>query len=840
MGRTFVWAVLGSVYGLGLTLACSDGAVVRYERPNANAAGAGTSSPGLGAAGQGGSTGAGLTGQGVGEACSDVDTCRDGLVCGGKGMCEPGADKAAGESCTLSAECADGQCVGQECVAAGKSGESESCATDADCSAGLRCSLVGLGLSCQPEGAADLGSKCSLSSDCLGGLACLKATCSVPPVGVSPLGQPWAGVTCDPPVKTDVKAYFEVPLADGADEGDFFRLPFPTDVRRSQNKLDLSDFPTPGTGFTGTDPVKLYVDAISENDSGWGAYPTVIFRFSGPFDFATFTEDALEFIDVTDPAKGRSIGWRRFFTDGRTNYICDNFVAVQPPLGSALEPDHTYAVFIQSEAGGKTLSGRADHKPVTASDNMAAVLKATAPADAKLKAAHTAFAPLRDYLAAKKIPASNVLTASVFTVGPVQAQMTALAKAVSDGAAPTATNWLKCGGNVMSKCPQAEGERACGDGGDGYDEYQAMLTLPVFQQGDAPYLTPDDGGAIDAAKPHDEDVCLSLTVPKGTPPAAGWPTVVFAHGTGGSYRDHVRDEVAGVLARATPKFAVLGIDQVEHGPRRHASTASPNDLFFNFSNPAAARGNPLQGAADQLSVARFAKTLSIDAATSTGSAIKLDGTKLFFFGHSQGSTEGSLMLPFGDDFKAAVLSGNGASLKDALRTKTKPVDIAAALPLVLQDPVMTDKDLGPGVTQFHPVLSLLQQWIDPAEPLSFAAALGKPLTGHRAKHVFQTFGIEDSYSPPVTLATFAVAAGLTQVTPDSSAKPVWNDGNVLPIPVAVGYQATGNGVTLGMREYGAPKGSDGHFVAFDNQTANADVVLFLTGAAGTKPPVIGK
>ena len=41
--------------------------------------------------------------------------------------------------------------------------------------------------------------------------------------------------------------------------------------------------------------------------------------------------------------------------------------------------------------------------------------------------------------------------------------------------------------------------------------------------------------------------------------------MVFAHGTGGSYRSHVREEVAGVLATSAPKFAVLGIDQVEHG-----------------------------------------------------------------------------------------------------------------------------------------------------------------------------------------------------------------------------------------------------------------------------------
>jgi len=452
---------------------------------------------------------------------------------------------------------------------------------------------------------------------------------------------------------------------------------------------------------------------------------------------------------------------------------------------------------------------------------------------------------LRAYLAAKNEPVANVLTASVFTVADVQKPMADLATAVQDADAPTAADWVKCGGAEPSPCADdTDADRGCGDDVDGYDEYHALLSIPVFQQGTAPYLTPADGGGIDTSKPRTEEVCMSITVPEGPPPAAGWPAVVFAHGTGGNFRNHVRDEVAGALAAATPQFAVIGIDQVEHGPRRGESTQSPNNLFFNFLNPAVTRGNPLQGAADQLSVARFAKALDADAATTTGEAIKVDGTKLFFFGHSQGSTEGSLMLPFGDDYKAAVLSGNGASLRDALRTKTKPENIAAALPLVLQDPAMSDPDLGPGVTINHPVLSLLQQWIDPADPLNFASAIGKPLTGHTGKHAFQTFGIEDTYSPPITMATFAVAGGFVQVTPDASADPAYDGSEEFTTdllkPVAAGYKAAANGFTLGVRQYGAPANSDGHFVVFATPAATDDMVLFLTGAAGATPPVIGQ
>ncbi len=862
MGRTFVWAVIGGVFCCSLVASgCSDGGVVRGDPPYpAGGDGSGATSSrggdGAGASSQGGNGSGPIPGgPGVGEACSDAEPCRAGLTCGATDVCEPAGDRATGEACVLSAECADGQCVARACVAAGGGQRGEECLSDVDCAAGQRCAIQGLSLTCTAEGSGDIGAACASSVECFGGLACLAEKCAVPPPGVPPFGQPWQGVTCDPPAEGEVKAYFEVPGAAGAEEGDFFRLPFPTDVRRSGNQLDLSKFPTPGSALLGVDPVQLYVDAISENDTGWGAYPTIVFRFSGPFDFATFQRDALQFIDVTDPAKGRSVGWRRFYTDARTHYICDNFLAVSPPFGSPLEPGHTYAVFVSGDTevdvfdddgkktGSKTVTllGRGDGKPVVPSENMKAVMKSAAPSDAKLKAAHAALAPLRAYLAAKSLPASNVLTASVFTVSQVREPMADLAEAVSKSPAPTASAWVKCGPGVDSPCPEGDAEqgRGCDSDEHGYDEYQALLELPVYQRGDAPYLTPADGGEIELGSTRREQVCLSITVPKGPAPTTGWPTVVFAHGTGGHFRSHVRPEVAGVLAESEPAFAVIGFDQVEHGPRRGASRESPNHLFFNFLNPAATRGNPLQGAADQLSVARFAKNLVVDAGTTGGEAIQLDGSKLFFFGHSQGSTQGSLMLPFGDDYKAAVLSGSGASLRDALRTKTRPENIAAALPVALQDPLMIDAELGPGVTLYHPVLSLLQQWIDPADPLSFAAVIGAPFAGHRGKHVLQTFGVEDSYSPPDTLATFALAAGLTQVPLHSSA----GDGytaEALPAPLEdLGYQAPGSGITLGFRQYGPASGKDGHFVVFDVKAARDDMRLFFTTAAGSEPPVIG-
>src|SRR5262249_53905962 len=157
----------------------------------------------------------------------------------------------------------------------------------------------------------------------------------------------------------------------------------------------------------------------------------------------------------------------------------------------------------------------------------------------------------------------------------------------------------------------------------------------------------------------------------------------------GSFRTHINQGVAADFANGAGngqgvvvKPVVIGIDQVQTGPRRNGSTQSPDTLFFNVGNPRAARGNAQQGAVDQLSLLRFATSLVLTAAKSpTGQRIQLSGP-VVFYGHSQGSTEGGIMLP-SSGYSAALLAGQGASIQDALVTKTNPVNLAGLLPLLV-------------------------------------------------------------------------------------------------------------------------------------------------------------
>jgi hypothetical protein len=789
----------------------------------------------------GGTEGGAGPGLGIGKACSDTSECRSGLVCSSAKSCEPSHAVASGGACVLDDSCKTGlTCIDGHCAPGGTGVAGSGCQTDADCSGGLRCDIVGLGAECQPEGMGDIGATCTTSSDCYGGLACLTGKCAAPPPGVPPtFGTPWAGTPCTD-ITGPVTAYFRVPR--GTDDGDFYRLPFPNDIRLVGGQPNVATHPTPGPGVLGYDVVARYLQAIDSDADGWGAYGTVFFRFSGELSNSIATDSSVQVVDLTT---GQGLGWGLVYSEDRNNYICDNWVGVRQPQGAAFTPGHTYAVYLPTTItamGGATIA---------VSSDFTAVMGATQPGDATLAAAWTAYAPFRAYLSGQAIAVSSVLTAAVFTVGHPPATLTALASGVASAPVPTASQWTLCNAGVTSPCPQNSGTRGCTTADPSFAELHALVSLPIFQNGTEPYLDPSDGGNITvsggvATLVRSEQVCMSLSVPNGTPPAGGYPTIVYAHGTDGSFRDQVIlgiahdfavgvDDGTGTLVQA----ALLGIDQVETGTRRGSSTESPDDLFFNFGNPSAALGNPQQGGADQLSLLRFVPTVSFAAATSpTMAAFSLSGAPVAFWGHSQGATEGALGLPY-SGYAGAVLSGEGASLTDALLTKTNPVDVAAAVPIALED-IGPDGTL-PGGT-FHPVLSLLQMYIDPADPVNFGGLIAaNPPGGVLAHHVFQPYGQLDTYAPPVTEATYALAAQLGLVAHDTTVTtpdPI-GDLTEIPSPASGNLTVGGKPITALVREYAPMAGQDGHFVAFNDPTARADVERFLAQVLEGKVPQVG-
>lgn len=787
----------------------------------------------------GGAGSQGHAGLGVGAACGENNLCRTGLSCDSAAhSCAPAHTQPQGAACTVSGECQGGLCAEGRCASAGTGAEGSACTTDVDCASGLRCGLAGFGAQCLPEGGGDIGTACTSNRDCLGGLGCLQGACSPTPAGY--FGPAWEGVSCKDEGGAP-KAYFQLPR--GKDDSDFYRLPFPNDARLKDGHPDLTGHPTPGSALLGFDPVDRYLRAVEQDNDGWGLYQSVFFRFSGELDLGSFASN----VHLVDLTTGSTVALRFSYSVGGSAYLCGNWLAVRGGIGAPFEPGHVYSAWLGT--GIKAKGGA----PVQRSADLVALLDGAAPVDPVVAAVYPRYAPLRAYLATQKVEPASVLDATVFTIGKVRATAEQLATSIAAASPPAATKWTKCAEGVVSPCPDATGDRACGSADPDFDELHALVALPIYQAGEPPYLAVAEGGGIatnasgSLAVVRTETVCLSLTVPKG-PSGSVWPTVVFAHGTGGNFRSHITNGIAKDFARGIDdgapavvlrKAAVLGIDQVAHGPRRAGSSVSPNDLFYNFANPRAARGNALQGAADQLSLERFVGSVTFTDATSpTLEAFALGG-KVAFWGHSQGATEGAIALPY-SGYVAATLSGEGASLLDALLTKTSPVNLAASVPFALSD-AAGDGTLRGGV--FNPILSLLQLYIDPADPLGYARlATSAPPAGMTAHHVFQPYGLSDSYTPSIVQQTYILAAGLGLVKEDSSVDAPEPIGSLEPIPPP----ALGNlnvdalPYTALAREYAPKKGEDGHFVAFDLPSARGDAERFLAGALAGKVPRVGE
>jgi hypothetical protein len=861
---------------------------------------------------------------GVGQPCTTIDDCRLGLICQA-GVCAGSHAVMFGRACVLSVDCMDGTFCGasRTCEHAGMGMLGADCNGDADCVSGLVCAIEGFGGRCRMPGTRDLFSSCMGQSDCLAGLTCVgapgHANCQslhavAPPVdgsnadaGVPPPTPPmlgsWAGAECT----TDdgpSRAYFEVPRGSssggpdagahdaGVSEGgapttqahDFFRLPFPNDVRRTATGIDLSGFPTPGTAAP-VDVLGLYVASAQTDLDGFATNAVAYFRFSrsydgcsvdpagccgGHMDMASCTADTrgecswsgtpasctgpgarIQFVDITptspDYAQGRSLGWET--TSGPVSrYICNDWLAVRTAHGDPLRPGNTYAVIISN--GIRDTSGTAFMRDA----DLNALLATTAPTDASLTAAYAAYAPLRTFLAdatvptAQRIDPTTILNVAMFTTQHAESMIPALRTAEHAAPVATITNATICASGTLSPCDDGTPERACPSTTDpAFTEIHGHLSLPIFQRGTAPYETPADGGdiAVDAmGHPmvvRTEQVCVSITVPTAAAPANGYPVLIAAHGTGGSFTDHIRAGIAHDLATATIPAVSIGIDLPEHGARRGGSTRSPDRLVYNFTNPHAARDVFLQGAADLMGTVRFAVEGSATVPGQT-TPIALDATRIVLFGHSQGAQHAALMGGFEPSIAGLVLSEAGGDLSLSLLNKTLPFNIARAVPIALFD-VAGDGTLVTG--DFNPALSILQMYFERSDAVNVARRLMREVpTGQTGLSVLASYGVGDHYTPEPTLQAYQGAAGFTYVRPiltnptESPTMPGFLPGLRADAPLMGNVMNGTSTFTVGARMYASPAGVDGHFALLQSTQGHTDLDAFVEAIfAGTVPPI---
>jgi hypothetical protein len=569
------------------------------------------------------------------------------------------------------------------------------------------------------------------------------------------------------------------------DRKDFFGLPWPSDDRvlgtGASRAFDLRGFYAP-PGQTAS-----YLDVIGKDAfTGFGPSSGIFFRFDSAIDPASLPATpaasidkaaSAYLVDVTPGSAtlGRRAPLRIAWRPDHDDFIGDHAVVLLPEPGFPLRPSSTYAAVLTDGVRGPTgVPARADPR----------FRMPQLPSGAGVDAAH-------------------VVCATVFTTSDPTAGMKLLRDAVTALPAPAIDD-----GSFKFIVSEK-----------GYDHYEGTYASPNFQQGDPPYTSTGGGISFDGGKAaivRTEHLRFALTVPTGDPPPAGWPIALYAHGTGGSYTTFIDDGSAATAASIADdngaviaRLAMISIDQPLHGPR-DPTGSNPDFTTYNFQNIVSARDVFRQGAADDFTLLRLVKSIDIASAPSTGKHVFFDPARLYFKGHSEGGTTGPLFLAYEPEVKAAVLSGAGANLILALLGKTMPVNI----------PQLVKLFAGDDVDEFHPLLSLLQTFLEPSDPGNYGRLFFRePPPGQAPKSIFQSLGIVDNYTPIPTIEALALAMG---VQPAGAMLLPVDDldltGNAWGTPPIMGNVA-GSAATGVLCEYKVPtkngvQAYDGHFVIF--------------------------
>ncbi len=472
-------------------------------------------------------------------------------------------------------------------------------------------------------------------------------------------------------------------------------------------------------------------------------------------------------------------------------------------------------------------------------DEAAMLLGDEEPEDSEDRRAWRTFAKLRAWLKSKSVEPNRIVGATVFTTeNPYEVMQATRSVVHADDPPVLVGEPVLCEAGTRSPCasPSFEGEfrdpRDCpANPSDAYHEIHAKVRLPVFQTGEPPYV--ESGGQVEivAGAPkiqRHEEVCMSITIPKGVDmPDTGWPVIIYGHGTGGSFRNQVQLLAPGVSHLALPDgretaVAVVGIDQSMHGPRQGEEQGlDPGPLFFNVSNPEAARGNVFQGAADNFSLVRWVK--GFDDSLPGAGETRFDAGHVYYDGHSQGGTTGPLFVPYEDDLRGVAFSGCAGSLVFSMLGKKLPYDSSVGVRLALQE---LDID------ETHPVLHLFQFYFDAVDPLIYAPLLYREPVGAPV-HTLHIYGRDDHFTPDIGQRAYAAATGGTlgvEAEPGADFDEIEDLAmRNAQLPLSGNIRSAGQRVT-GVTIQQAPDGEyDGHFVA----QRNAKILQQLTVYLGT-------
>jgi hypothetical protein len=658
---------------------------------------------------------------------------------------------------------------------------------------------------------------------------------------------------------------------------DFNTLPWPSELFRLEDgSLDWRDFPGAGHPLLAS-----YFAAAKADLPDFSLAPTIYFHFTASPDRsrlsmrpeATMSVRSPVFlidVDPKSPERGSLIPLEARYFPSSLRYIPARTLALKPIGGMVLRPGTLYAAVVRRDLGDT------EERPLGTTPDFEQIKSPRPLPEPSAERARLIHSAAFDYLASLGVRREDIAGAALFRTlvpHPVADKLFEVATALPPELSPRLL-----GASWVRPAKTAFAERRS------YSTIVGYYCTPSFQSriDDAPFLS--GGGTLDLdpsgsprvapipeASRFRTPACgalvrarFILTIPKTPMPEGGYPLLVTAHGTGGSATSFLgEDNFAGWAAREG--IAAVSTDQPLHGAN-DPEGARPGsrdrggfriagipvslfrgqplgaDLaFYNPLNPAATRDNLRQAGIDASLLARLLMATDFATAEKPGSKPiqtrktqkllapvaglappRFDKTKLLFAGHSQGSQSLAVQAVIDPLVRGVILSGCGGDAR---------LGIVRRRDLTIMPFIETALALEEGeLTEFHPLMALVQSLIDPADPQSFARLYRDPLPGRSPQNVLHYGGLTDTYSPPESAAALATALRAAPLSPLLVQVPGLRVLGITPAEGLLRGNLGGGKATAAFVQLASTRGEDGHFVLFHEPPAADLAMQFMRSA----------
>jgi hypothetical protein len=538
----------------------------------------------------------------------------------------------------------------------------------------------------------------------------------------------------------------------------FYDYPLPSDLRvDDQGRPSLEHFPKSPLA-TGVAPLLAAADRARV---GWSVLNAGYFRFDAevapsdatvPVPAARDATVWLIDVDPGSPERGAQLPVH-VGTLAVDDYAPERLLGVVPAPGVTMHPARRYAYVV------KRSYGDAQGAPLGVPLGLVELRRgrSTDPA------ATASFALLWETLDAIGVARDEVAAATVFITDDVVRETHALGQVV------LADHDLRIEGIAIDADDGAAHERYC--------ELHGFASVPQFQQGVPPFDTEgrfvfDAQGKL--VEQRRDRVPVTITLPKGTMPAAGWPLVTYGHGSGGlstQVVDRGPITVAGgqpakglgpahvLAARGFATFAAAHPLNPERLPG-----AEPR-AYLNFDNLGCYGDNFRQGHLEERLFIEALGALEIDPsslAACTGVSLpagatqhRFDTREIFAMGQSMGAQYVTLLGATEPLVRSVIPTGSGGHWT-SLVTEGTAVGGSGTIGLLLA----TREKL----TLVHPALMLMQLAWEAAEPVAYAPHIARrPLEGQPSRDIYTPVGFEDTDFAEETFDALAIAYGTQQL-----------------------------------------------------------------------------